>query len=693
MLYGSNILSAQPADWDIQNGSMSTSMIDLNTGGTAFTTIKHTSLQAIPSSLLLTLIPEHFTNSYAPSAIVKMEITTAEDVNYEYNIPIVATKEGFCYVEIPANTTEFITFSFSIHAIEPIQIFDWALYAPKSELVDLSEVEAKIPRLLADYNTSTTTVGQRESTVALISAILLSNIDVEGQLQITYIASDACTITLRFKDNNGTELFAPLLYDVLNGKGSLGVAHAYLKRLAGMHTFIVTAQCTVGTISFNTRSILYSIDAGYLATREIDIDTDIQDISVRRLHSESAPSYIYVVGIDRDKVIRVRRRPYSEQGVVAWEHMYQYAPGITAAIEFNGTWHRPAGSDYFTLICEEHPWIFWVDLDGTLMAQYGPYNTEAFILATGVSTVKAVRGYKSEEAIYQDQGLVVVYLKGGKAYYRNLCVQPFGDTAWEEERELTQLGTGIVDIHVHRLNDYRLGIVSTSATGNNWLVTERTYIAGAVLPENIRGSINDFSIVVTRTMRHSSYHVENLASSVGQLYIGFAKPIEPYLASAYNILDETTEVFVKFSDSLVENLTGLQNYFTLKDAKNVSYRVLTTGQGIDKSEIVLNTVNFGGATNPMTLSYNNAVTVNNLVPLLTVEVDNVRFAVPSTEVVFDVLKEPPVGFISDSIYASTAFNMIVTSITYSNVRTGNEYIEATTSMTSIVVTKVGTDPL
>jgi hypothetical protein len=693
MIYGENILSIQPADWSLINADMTSAIISLHEDSTATTEIKQTKLLSIPSVMLLSLIVDNYTNTYAPTAFAKLIVQAIDGTYFEYTVPLVEIKNNTCTVEINTTSTEYTSCFFSLFSEENIQIHSWALHTPVSDIVDLTEVEAKIPRLLADYNTSTITVSQREETIALISARLLENIDVRGQLQITYIASDACTITIRCKDNNGTELFTPLLFDVLQGKGSLGVPHAYLKRLLGLHTFTVTAQCTVGTLSFNTRDILYTIDAGYLAQRSIDIDTDIQDISVRRLATENSPSFIYAVGVDRDSIIRVRRRPYSEQGVVAWEHMYQYAEGTNAAIEFNGTWYRPIGQEYFTLLCEEHPWVFWIDLEGNLRAQYGPYSLDAFILATGVSQVKAVRGFKSEEFTEQDQGLVVVYIKSGLAYYRNYCIQSFGNYAWEEERELSQLGTDITDVHIHRLNDYRIGIVSSSPNGNKWLITTRMYIAGAVLPENIRSTIQDLAITVTALNYANFYTAEHLVSNIQDMYIGCAKPISPSIVEVTNIMNETTSIYVTFSNALAETLTDKQGYFTLTDDNNVSYQIVSTEVGESQSELVLTTENFAAAKNPMSLAYNNGITVDNLVPALTVISDSVHFAIPNTTISFEALKEPPTGYANENILVSGVSVTFVATQVYYKDRYGVENISANSNMVSIIVTNVGTEPL
>lgn len=693
MIYGKNILSIQPADWTLNNADMTSAVISLYANGKAITEIKPTQLASIPSTMLLSLIIDNYADTYAPYAYAKLTVETSDNLYFEYTIPLVEIKNGICTVEINTTSTEYTSCFFTLTSVENIQIHSWSLNAPVSELVDLSEVEAKIPRMLADYNTSNIIVNQREETIALISARLIENTDISSQLQITYVASEACTITIRCKDNNGTELFAPLLYDVMQGKGSLGISHAYLKRLLGLHTFIITAQCTNGNILFNTRSILYTVDAGYLAQRHIDIDTDIQDISVRRLSTESSPSFIYAVGVDRDNIIRVRRRPYTEQGVVAWEHMYQYAEGTNAAIEFNGIWYRPIEQDYFTLLCEEHPWVFWVDLAGNLRAQYGPYNLDAFILATDVSQVKAVRGFKSEEFTEQDQGLIVVYIKDGLVYYRNYCVQTFGNYAWEEERALPQLGTDVTAVHIHRLNDYRIGIVSSSPNGNKWLITTRMYIAGAVLPENIRSTVQDLNITVTALSYSNFYTSEHLSSEIQDMYIACAKPISPYIIEATSILNETTTIYVTFSHELSEVLIGKQNYFTLTDANNVQYQIISTEAGETQSEIILNTADFVAAKNPMSLVYNNGITVDNIVPALTVVSDRVHFAIPNTIVSFEALKEPPAGYISENISISGVSVTFVATQVYYKDRYGVENISANSNMVSIIVTNVGAEPL
>ncbi len=528
-MFGENILSKIPADWQLTNGYMTSAIIALNANGSATQVLNDTNITSIPESFLVTIIANNYVNTYAPFAYVQLHIITTDNQVHFYSVPILDTGNGFCVVTVPVIATEYSYFSFTIKTSQALVISDWSLAAPVVDEVNLDEIKEEIPKLLADYNTSTYAIGQLEENIALISARLLANTDVSGHLQIEYDALQSCTITIRIKDNTGTELFAPLLYDVKVGKGSIGVPHAFLTRLAGNHTFSVTAQCSTGTVIFYTRGILFTIDAGYLATRIMDIDTDLQDIALQQLPTDETPSSIFAIGVDKDGIVRVRRRAYSENALVAWEPVYEYEAGIMAAIEFNGNWVRRLGDEFFTLECEEVPWCFWITAYGDLIAQKGTEESTRITLSTGVSKLSVVRGFKSSEYVAQDQGIVVMYLKAGRAFYRNYCVQENESTVWELERELIQLGDNIEDIHVHRLNDYRLGFVSSSTEGNKWAITKRTYVAAAVPPEYLSFNVAQHWPSLAIVPVEQQDYVINFTTSYSEdhkyLYVTFDYPV------------------------------------------------------------------------------------------------------------------------------------------------------------------------
>ena len=101
------------------------------------------------------------------------------------------------------------------------------------------------------------------------------------------------------------------------GRGSVGVPHAYLERLTGIHSVIVTAQVSSGTLAINTRGILFTIDGGYLAERMLDVGVDMRDISIRQLSQDYGPDEIWIVGIEAGEAI-VRKRKYDPKATISF---------------------------------------------------------------------------------------------------------------------------------------------------------------------------------------------------------------------------------------------------------------------------------------------------------------------------------------------------------------------------------------
>lgn len=507
MDYGANILSKQPSDWTTVRGEVTSTNISLEAGGYAKTEIVPSALKNIPETLLLTVICNVYSDNYSPAYTCTLTIVTAEGPVQSYTVPLVQTSKGLCRVVLPTTKTSYKKCFLSFAATYPVVLNDWSLSAPVEDevTVDLDAVKEEIPKLLYDYNSATFTVGQREETIALISARLLENTDVNGHLQLTYVASEDCVITIRAKDNNGTELFAPILYNVKSGRGSIGVPHAYLKRLLGIHTFSVTAQCTTGTLTMYTRGIMYTIDAGHLAKRTMDVGLDVQDIAVQQLPGESTPSSILAIGIDTDGIARVRHRTYSENAAIVWEPSFSLGEATIAAIEFDGDFVRHTGNEFYTLECYEQPYAFWVDPNTDLYCQLGADESTRLVLSTGVTSLSAVRGYKSQLFPEQDQGVIVAYVVDGAVKYRSYSRSADGVYRWDYERTIEQLGTDNVTVHVHRLNDYRVGFVATGASDTKWLLSKRTYVNAAFPAEQVSLSIDAVSNIAVFTIAESQY--------------------------------------------------------------------------------------------------------------------------------------------------------------------------------------------
>jgi len=165
---------------------------------------------------------------------------------------------------------------------------------PEIDLIEIKQLADYLRalgpvRLLFDYNTDRIDVAQEEVTIAMIQAKLLNDNNFNGHLQLTYNASEDTTLTVRIKDNGVSELFTPLYYNIKAGSGSIGIPHAYLDKYAGLHTLTVTAQVTNGSLYFDTRSIVYTVDGAFLIGRDVIIDMDLCDIALERTANDEEP--------------------------------------------------------------------------------------------------------------------------------------------------------------------------------------------------------------------------------------------------------------------------------------------------------------------------------------------------------------------------------------------------------------------
>ena len=161
----------------------------------------------------------------------------------------------------------------------------------------LEDIKKSIPRLLFDYNTEDVVVKQASSIIASISCKILRKTDVQGHFLMNFVATEYCNVILRFMDNDMTELFCPLTYTVQPGRNSIGVPHSYLFRLAGLHSFTVSAQCTSGQLNIPVRGILYTIDSGYLVERTLNMTTDVLDLSLSQTSIHGIDEF-WAIGIE-----------------------------------------------------------------------------------------------------------------------------------------------------------------------------------------------------------------------------------------------------------------------------------------------------------------------------------------------------------------------------------------------------------
>lgn len=493
MAYGANILKNEAAYYSLQNASILGGVLHINAGGSATQQITVSDLPKITDTLQFTCISDDYSDRYDPDVTVLVHARLTNTQKY-YNavlFPVRVNPNKYeCVFTLAAG--EYDEMYITIAAERVINMTLWELCAVAAdEDIDtiIDGVKQSLPRLLYDYNTFPLEIGQNETTVAVITARLLQNTDLQGHFLMTFLASKTATLTLRFYDNEAEELFAPLYYDTRVGYNSVGVPHAYMNRLAGLHSFVVTAQIASGILTIDTRHTLFTIDGGYLAIRELEIGMDITDIAIRQLASDNGPDQIWCIGLDAGEAL-IRYRDYAEKNAnVGWTAVGSLGRAVSAAIEFDGTWELRFGAEQFTLNTEEEPWYFWVNELGELYACHGlpsELNVPERLAVAVASDIKAVRGYSSIDYIENDQGLIVAYIKyDGFAYYRTYSYNATAHKpVWEEEQRLPAPGYIYDSINVHRLNDYRVGFELSGLNGSLWIISTRTFVGQSAFPEN-----------------------------------------------------------------------------------------------------------------------------------------------------------------------------------------------------------------
>ncbi len=243
-------------------------------------------------------------------------------------------------------------------------------------------------------------------------------------------------------------------------------------------------------------------DSSYWTVETIREKAGLGDLSLaaRRQKAYGPPNRIYNIYVDNG-VIKTAIREYPDYLKEKWKDQFNLGAGSAVAIVFDGEWEYYRKK--WQLKTYENPWLFWVN-SGILKAQlWDDVNTNVE-LATNVTKVKAIRGWKNVNFLDRDQGVIAGYIKtDGKLYYRNYCTQLDGNTVWESERQVVEF-TGIaVNLNLFITNDYRVGFVIEDNLGKiHWIITDRNWAGMAIAPEKLIAYPYEIKLDLVELDRH-----------------------------------------------------------------------------------------------------------------------------------------------------------------------------------------------
>lgn len=590
MEYGADVLRKDSTFYTLDKATFSNGILYLRAGGSATTSLTTTELAKLTEWFRLTYIGAKFANNYLPEIRIVVQAQLVSGERFTITGYPVNNSNGVYQQEFQIKAGEYSICTYTIESDVDVAVSLWEL-CPTANEIDpqtiIDGVSQALPRLLFDYNTSPLIVSRQEATVGVITCRLLADTDLQGHFAITFQASEVSTITVRFYDNEGEELFAPLFYDSNIGHNTIGIPHSYLQRKSGIHSFVVTMQTNAGHLTIGTRNMLFTIDGGYLAQRVLDVAMDVMDLAIRQISSSDGPDEIWIVGNDAGKTL-VRKRDYNEENVnVTWTAVAAMGYFKAGAIEFNGQWVLRAAAGKYTLNTEEVPYLFLVTEEGQLWAYHGPNDEVPFLLDTSVTMVRACRGFSSIDYPEQDQGLIVAYLKtDGTAWYKQYVWNEYSQQFyWLPE---VQIGIDTWDhINVSRLNDYRVSFQLSNSEKNLWIYSDRTWVGQATPPEffSLYSNYIDKSAIYSpasfvRNVQIDSYSTTSVYDEAMDKYIWtvlfhFSKPV-------FKRGIEDTMQYVTLTGDLIANV----QYISFNEEENAIEVTLWMLEDIEDVSIV-----------------------------------------------------------------------------------------------------------
>ena len=175
---------------------------------------------------------------------------------------------------------------------------------------------------------------------------------------------------------------------------------------------------------------------------------------------------------------------------------------IDISVEYDGDWNKNHAGQLWRFICQDTPFYFYVNTLGELYVQHDQLFPSDTLLATEVTAISTIRGWKdTRPGNLRDQGLIVAYTKlDGFLYYRTYALQPLtGVIVWEFERQV-DFGGPITSFHITKTNDYRVAFAA-EVMGEIKLLLTKPLFQGSSVPDAILHwgmELTKFELIPTR---------------------------------------------------------------------------------------------------------------------------------------------------------------------------------------------------
>ena len=274
MDYLANVLPVDPASWTLSKATMTASLIRIEAGGTVFTSLTHEQVQFTPKAFKVTVKFIGEFDEFSPAAFAKLLIKDNNGIYQVFTAPFQVTSKPpgayFMQAELYTAVADFKDMIFQFNTEEYIEITEWKLY-PSSDIDTntLNTIEAMLPQFLYSFNENPITIGTNETEIVNLPFAMGDAGNLSCHLLFSYVANTACNMTITIKVDGSAEPYTPIVSQVQEGPGFVGIPHSFLQVQAAAHLISVTvkleannstASGTTPRLSIQAKAVRYTCE-------------------------------------------------------------------------------------------------------------------------------------------------------------------------------------------------------------------------------------------------------------------------------------------------------------------------------------------------------------------------------------------------------------------------------------------------
>lgn len=247
MEYLANVLPVDPKFWSLNKATMTKNLIKLESNGTASTTLTHDQVQFTPKVFKVTVKFIGEFDEFSPAAFAKLLIKDNNGIYQVFTAPFQVTSKTsgayFMQAELYTDVADFKDMIFQFNTEEYVEITEWKLY-PSSDVDSntLNTIESMLPQFLSTFNENAITIGTNETEIVNLPFAMGEAGNLSCHLLFSYVVEASCKMIVTIKVDGSAEPYTPIVMQVQEGPGFVGIPHSFLQVQAAAHLVSVTVK-------------------------------------------------------------------------------------------------------------------------------------------------------------------------------------------------------------------------------------------------------------------------------------------------------------------------------------------------------------------------------------------------------------------------------------------------------------------